>query len=324
MTRAGRRARGRARRVVAMVLLAVAVARVSARDARGWGFVAHRLVVEAAARDVPEPLRGFFAPHAARLSDLSLEPDTVLKPSDPDESARHFIELDSLLDDPADARGLPADFAAARERFGAARLARAGVLAWWIADRAAALTRAMREGDGEAVLVLSGHLSHYVADLHQPLHLTHNFDGQETGNDGVHSAFERFLVERRRDSFRPSPAGTQPPRPLGDPARWALTRAAEVFPSAREVLDADTEATLAVKKQGADYYRALDRRAGPLARRLLEQSSRATTALWVSSWIDAGRPDPRRWRAPAVRPQARPGPSRRSGASREVEPGMRE
>lgn len=256
-------------------------------------------------RDVPEPLRTFFVAHTGHLSDLSLEPDTVLKPADPDEGPRHFVELDVLLEDPVRARDLPGDLEAARRRFGPARLAKAGILPWWIADRTAALSRAMREGDAERVLVLAAHLSHYAADLHQPLHLTRNYDGQETGNDGIHAAFERFLIERRRESFRPAAGPAEPLRRIDDPATWALGRAADVFPSAREVLEADTEATLAVKKEGADYYRELDRRAGPLARRLLAQSARATAALWISAWIDAGRPQPSGWRAPAPAPRDR-------------------
>jgi len=316
-------------RRAACALAASLVLLCRAPEARAWGYVAHRMVVEEAAREVPEPLRGWLAARAARLSDLSLEPDTVLKSADPDEAPRHFFDLDDLPGGAARTGDLPGDLAAARGRFGAARLARSGVLPWWIADRAAALEAAMKGGDGEAILVLAGHLSHYAADLHQPLHLTRNFDGQMTGNDGVHAAFERFLIERSPESFRPRPVdGAPPSRRIEDPARWAIARAAEIFPSARTVLDADTEATRALKKDGADYYRELDLRAGPTARRLLAQAARATAELWTSAWIGAGRPDTAGWRAPARSPGAvrpsREGPREAGEASEGVKRPRRE
>ena len=198
-------------RIAAGALVAALVLGRGAPEARAWGYIAHRLVVEDAAAAVPEPLRSFFASRTGRLSDLSLEPDTVLKPADSEEGSHHFFNLDLLVENPTLARDMPGDLEAARRRYGTERLARAGILPWWIADRTAALARAMRDGDGEAVLVLSGHLSHYAADLHQPLHLTRNFDGLETHNDGIHMAFERFLIEKRRDAFRPSTRDGEPP-----------------------------------------------------------------------------------------------------------------
>ncbi len=43
-------------------------------------------------------------------------------------------------------------------------------------------------------LVLAGVLGHYVGDLAQPLHCTENFDGQLSGQKGLHSFFEDKLL----------------------------------------------------------------------------------------------------------------------------------
>lgn len=37
-------------------------------------------------------------------------------------------------------------------------------------------------------------LGHYVADGHMPLHITENYDGQYTGNKGIHSRYESTMV----------------------------------------------------------------------------------------------------------------------------------
>jgi hypothetical protein len=307
--------------LAALVFVAAVV-----HPALGWGYSAHRIVTEAAIRDVPGPLGAFLLDRLQLVSDLSLEPDTRLKQDDPDEAHRHYFEVDLLLPaGPADVSSVPHDLPAARRKYGDAMLRKTGILPWWIAVRTTALAEAMRRGDADAIIHEAAYLSHYVADLHQPLHLTRNFDGQLTGNDGVHAAFERFLIERGRESFRPAPGGPEPLRRIDDPAGWALERAAQVYPSAREVLDADHAATVALKSQGANYWRAFDERAGALAAQRLDQAARATAALWISAWIEAGKPDPASWgtkpaaprRAPAAgraeRPRRAPPPRKTNG-----------
>src|SRR3989338_5200966 len=70
------------------------------------------------------------------------------------------------------------------------------------------LVSAMRRKDYPDILRLSGDLSHYVADLHVPLHTTVNYDGQLTTDTGVHARFESRLVDLFPDAlpFEPKPA----------------------------------------------------------------------------------------------------------------------
>ena len=52
-----------------------------------------------------------------------------------------------------------------------------------------------RQALQERWLVLAGTLGHYVGDLGQPMHVTENYDGQLTGQKGLHSFFEEDLVD---------------------------------------------------------------------------------------------------------------------------------
>ena len=47
--------------------------------------------------------------------------------------------------------------------------------------------------------------AHYAADLTQPLHTTRNYDGQLTGQSGVHARFESELVNALADGWRLEP-----------------------------------------------------------------------------------------------------------------------
>jgi hypothetical protein len=42
---------------------------------------------------------------------------------------------------------------------------------------------------------MAGAMSHYVGDLSQPLHVSKNYDGQETGDVGIHHFFETANLE---------------------------------------------------------------------------------------------------------------------------------
>lgn len=65
-------------------------------------------------------------------------------------------------------------------------------------------TRATRHDLQETWLVTAGALGHYVGDLSQPLHVTENYDGQLTGQKGIHAYFEEVLVDELSNGEQPA------------------------------------------------------------------------------------------------------------------------
>jgi hypothetical protein len=57
------------------------------------------------------------------------------------------------------------------------------------------LTDAFRDSDHERVLRVSAELGHYIADACVPLHTTSNYNGQLTGQDGIHAFWESRIPE---------------------------------------------------------------------------------------------------------------------------------
>ncbi len=55
-------------------------------------------------------------------------------------------------------------------------------------------------------MLFSAVASHYMQDAHQPFHASINYDGQLTGNNGIHARFERDLVERFESRLTIAPA----------------------------------------------------------------------------------------------------------------------
>src|SRR6266850_7159630 len=182
------------------ILLAVFLSSTGASHA--WGLLAHRIVTESAGERMPPDVAPFFKRASARLQELSLEPDTVLRARDRagDEARRHFIDLDAY--EPFPFTGIPREYDEAQDRYGDARVRRNGILPWRIASVLKDLTAAMRGKDAQEIARQAGYLSHYVADSYQPLHLTVNHDGQGSCNLGIHHAFETAMIERQAERFR--------------------------------------------------------------------------------------------------------------------------
>jgi hypothetical protein len=277
------------RSIAIVFILAVSTTtRVSA-----WGFAAHRIVAENAAAKMPPGLSAFYQANADALSDASIEPDSVLRGREGDtEARRHYLDLDEL-DSPPFAR-IPADEAAARRLYGERKLGRAGLLPWRVAQVYGQLREAFREKDWSKAVAHSGWLAHYIADAYQPLHTTKNYDGQGSCNQGVHSAFETDLIDRRKALYRTqtTPEPSLNPGVVGDPARFILAEMISSYDLVDDILDADTQAVRAVKKQRKDYYEEMERQVGPLARRQMSKAEATVIAFCHAAWLEAGQPAP--------------------------------
>src|SRR5699024_66372 len=72
---------------------------------------------------------------------------------------------------------------------------------WYIQLVMEKLTSAFRQRNKAKILFLSADLAHYIGDGYQPLHTTKNYDGQLTGQKGVHALFESLIPEFFGSSF---------------------------------------------------------------------------------------------------------------------------
>ena len=57
------------------------------------------------------------------------------------------------------------------------------------------LVKAFKSKKRDGYLRQMANLGHYIADLHVPLHTTENYNGQLTGQDGIHGFWESRVPE---------------------------------------------------------------------------------------------------------------------------------
>ncbi len=166
---------------------------------QAWGFFGHRKINEIAIFSIPKPLFGFYKHYASYLSDHAADPDKrryILET----EACKHFLDGDHYeISVPFDT--LPKYYSKAIEQYGEDTIRAHGIVPWNILFVMNQLTEAFKAKDVGRILKLSADLGHYVGYCHVPLHATSNYNGQKTGQKGIHALWESRLTELYFDTY---------------------------------------------------------------------------------------------------------------------------
>jgi hypothetical protein len=274
----------------AAVVLALSVSVET--QVRAWGFDVHRAIADRAIDLLPEPIKPFYVKHRAFIVEHAVDPDLWRTAGWTEEPPRHFVDLDAYGAPPfAD---LPREYDRAVQRWGRDTVERNGTLPWRVEEIYGQLQRAFDQqrkgGSGyalENVKFFSAVLAHYVADGHVPLHAVLNYDGQLTGQTGIHSRWETELVLRDLPQLHLTP---QPPVAVTDPRTFMFDVLGASFPGAEKILAADKLAVEGRDAYDDEYFRVLDRETRPLLEQQLARSISAVASVIVGAWEAAGKP----------------------------------
>ena len=287
-------------RVSIRIVLVLMLAFVALPDrTESWGRWGHYRISEWAIATLPDTLREFFEAEAKQLVAKSVEPDEARR-WDEAEQYRHYIDIDTYGVSPFD--DLPRDYSEAVAKFGVIRIDTTGTLPWVIERLTKALTMAFNQGNRDSVVHVAAYLGHYVSDAHVPLHTTVNYDGQLTGQRGVHARWESHIPERFGDGFMLRPGDA---RYLTSPQDEAFRIILQSYTRADSVLVLDREAQIAVEgsvltagesrdrrvRLNDAYYAEYHRKLSGMVERQLQDAISAVASFWYTAWVDAGRPE---------------------------------
>ena len=264
----------------------------SAPEASAWGARTHEIINRRAIDRLPEPARTAWAPLAASLGSHASDADHR-KGSDPDEPPRHYIDIDAYDEPPFDR--VERDLDVLRRRRGSEAVAKWGVAPWAVEECWRMTVRSLELGDWGSAGAWAADLGHYVADTHQPLHCTINYDGQRTGNRGVHLRYEVHMMDR---FYRETSLDTAPPRPVAaeleaapdDPLELCFDWIAEAHAGLDVVIRGDDAAVAVDPAYGDRYYEALWPLTGGAAGVHVARAVADYAALLQSAWEAAGSP----------------------------------
>lgn len=261
--------------------------------AEAWGFEPHRFIMDRAIALLPPQIRPLFERERAMVVERAIDPDTWRTAGFAEEDPNHFLDLDSEQFGTFPYAGLPRDLTAALAKFGRTRMDDAGYLPWRVEEMQGNLRRAFESyGRGTVfarhdVLAFSAWLAHYVSDAHQPFHNVVNYNGQLTGQDGIHARFETTLFERYRAQLTVNPT---PIPPIKAPREFIFGTIVEGTQLVPPILKNDLDAIGTRDLYDDMYFAAFFKSSRPVLERRLSESIAAVAAMIAGAWEAAGRP----------------------------------
>jgi hypothetical protein len=252
-------------------------------NAWGWGWATHRLINKEAVNHLPRSL-GFFINNAQWISDHSVDADDRRSSSNPSEAPKHFIDIE---DYPEFKTGtLSHDIKLLIGKYGSSTVTSIGVVPWAIDWSLDSLTESLRRGDTTNALQFAADLGHYVGDAHQPLHVTANYNGAQTGNNGIHSRYETTMMGKYLSEITVTKDQVHS---VAAPIDFAFEYVTYANGLADSIMRADTFAkTLANSTSSSAYYTALWEETGAMTKKQIQNATVDLACLWYTAAVNAG------------------------------------
>lgn len=249
-----------------------------------WGPGAHRLVNNWAVSTVPPAMRPFFEANRTFMVDHANDPDDWIK-KDPFERYRHFIYLDKYGLFPY--IELPYSYKEAVAKYGGRRLSHNGILPWRIGEYSLRLTNDFKVQNWDDVKLDAAVLAYYVADAHDPLSTTQNYDGQLTEQQGLSVRWGTSLFDRYTNffMFRAAEAGK-----VDDPTAYGFSMVLEANTWVDRILWADWMSRAGLSDYTDEYFDRFYTQIGPTAMQEVNAAAHDAGSYWYSAWLNAGQP----------------------------------
>ena len=265
-----------------------------------WGFFAHQRINRLAVFTLPPDMIGFYKANITFITSASVTPDKRRYAVE-DEAPRHYLDVDHYGDSAI--HSLPHRWNDAINMHGNDTLQAYGVLPWHVYSMYLRLRDAFMIKDPAAILKISAELGHYIGDAHVPLHTTENYNGQLTGQEGIHGFWESrlpelfsgdydFIVGKAEYIQDPQEAIWQVIESTNELVDGVLHKEKELamrYEEKRFSFETRGKATMKVYAQdyARDYHRVLD----GMVENQMRASIKMVGDFWFTAWVDAGQPN---------------------------------
>ncbi len=268
-----------------------------------WGFLVHKSINQLAVYELPAEMAPFFHQHMAYLVKESVRADER-RSTDSAEAPKHFIDFEAYDKDQLAAWRMPFQYEEAIRMYGRDSLEKYGYLPYHVIKLKERLTAAFRAWDRDSILFYAADLAHYIGDAHVPLHTTINYDGQLTGQKGLHSLWESMIPELHIDEFQLYTKYKVTYLKNPEQAIWDALRSSYILVDdmlKKEVMVAkdfpgETKYRTQIRngksytsytKEFADAYY---QRIGKSVNLQMILSANLIADFWYTAWVDAGEP----------------------------------
>lgn len=266
----------------------------------GWGFYAHRQINRLAVFTLPVEMIGFYKANLSYITEAAVNADRR-RFAVVDEAPRHYIDIDHYGDSVL--YKMPRYWKEAVEYYGEDTLKAYGILPWHLNVMYYRLRDAFLIKDPSKILNISADLGHYIGDAHVPLHTTENYNGQMTGQEGIHAFWESRLPElfsTEFDFFVGRASYIENPQlAFWNAIQQSHQELDTLFSIEKNLTNQYGEKKYSFESRGKQtvkvysyefskaYMEALD----GMVERQMRGAIKMLGDVWYSAWVDAGQPD---------------------------------
>lgn len=277
---------------------------VKAFEKAPWGFYGHKRINRVAVFTLPPSLFGFYKEHIEFITEHSVDPDKRRYGVEGEEQ-RHYIDIDHYYTDSADVfQTVPKRWNDAVLKYSEDTLQAYGIVPWHINVMKIRLQKAFESGNTDLILKYSAEIGHYIGDAHVPLHTTENYNGQLTGQRGIHGLWESRIVEMEGEAYDYFTGKSQYITSVLDFA-WEAVKGSHyavdsvlhmekeltaTFPSDKKYTYEQRGSTL-VQTYSREFCEAYNQQLNGMIERRMRQAIIGVGSVWYTAWVDAGQPD---------------------------------
>ncbi|MFZ2907128.1 MAG: zinc dependent phospholipase C family protein [Cyclobacteriaceae bacterium] len=265
-----------------------------------WGFFGHRQINRLAVFTLPPDMIGFYKKNIEYITEASVNPDKR-RFAVVDEAPRHYIDIDHFGDSAL--YTMPRSWKEAVDCYGEDSLKAYGILPWHVNVMYYRLRDAFMVKDPKKILSLSADLGHYIADAHVPLHTTENYNGQLTGQEGIHAFWESRLPELFSGTYDFFVGKAQF---IKNPQLeiWKAVEHSHLLLDSVLLLEKtlnekygerkysfETKGKQTVKVYSLEFSTAYHEALSGMIEQRMREAIKMTGDFWYTAWVEAGQPD---------------------------------
>ncbi|MES2132336.1 MAG: zinc dependent phospholipase C family protein [Bacteroidota bacterium] len=290
------------KKIAVIILLSLGIIiLIPKQPAQSWGFYGHKRINRMAVFTLPPEMVSFYKKHIEFITNHAVDPDKRRYGVE-GEAPRHYIDIDHYGEHAFDS--VPKFWKQAVGKYSEDTLMAYGIVPWQIEKHYYKLMNAFKDENLDLILHYSADLGHYVADAHVPLHTTENYNGQLTGQRGIHGFWESRIPELKaedydyfvgRASYIDSPIKTA----------WKIVYDSHLavdsvlkfeaalnkeFPTDQKYAY-ENRGNVMMKVYSTDYTNRYDMMIKGQVERRMRASIITVGSIWYTAWVNAGKPD---------------------------------
>jgi len=290
------------KRVVIVVIICLGlIIFLPKQSAQSWGFYGHKRINRMAVFTLPPEMVTFYKKHIEFVTNHAVDPDKRRYGVE-GEAPRHYIDIDHYGEHAFDS--VPKFWKAAIAKYTEDTLMAYGIVPWQIEKHYYKLLNAFKDENLDRILNYSADLGHYIADAHVPLHTTENYNGQLTGQRGIHGFWESRIPELKAEDYDYFVGRAKyVDSPLM--SAWKVVYDSHMavdsvlkfeaalnktFPQDQKYAF-ENRGSLMAKVYSVEYTNRYDLMIKGQVERRMRESIIMVGSLWYTAWVNAGKPN---------------------------------